>query len=271
MGTMSAEKFSVRESLLVNKMWGRGQHGATYQNPRGPSLSTSSAVAPLWSTQIKVSLAYFMSFSDAKGQPPNGGNQLRDNQEHVALRPSGTSHCYYYYDFCDSTLWPHACLHGQSYPILCNPRTVVCQASLCMGLPRQEHWDGLPFSPPGDLPNPGIEPVSPALASWFFTPEPPGSLWPYNQPIRELTRSWLHTPHHPLLIWPLKMISWNPWRSLRGFFEHKSCVLLRWPCDKLFSVPNSNISVCLASLFSGLRNLSSATRTVPEFLACTTR
>ena len=32
----------------------------------------------------------------------------------------------------------------------------------------------LPFPPPGDLPNPGIEPISPALAGWFFTTEPPG-------------------------------------------------------------------------------------------------
>ena len=32
-----------------------------------------------------------------------------------------------------------------------------------MGFPRQEHWSGLPFPPPGDLPNPEIEPESPAL------------------------------------------------------------------------------------------------------------
>ena len=34
---------------------------------------------------------------------------------------------------------------------------------MSMGFPRQEHWSGLPFSPPEDLPNPGIEPGSPAL------------------------------------------------------------------------------------------------------------
>ena len=45
--------------------------------------------------------------------------------------------------------------------------TVACQAPLSMGLPRQEYWSGLSFPPPGDLPDPGIEPsspVSPALA-----------------------------------------------------------------------------------------------------------
>ena len=43
------------------------------------------------------------------------------------------------------------------------PWTVARQASLAMGLPRQEYWSGLPFPPPEDLTDPGIEPVSPAL------------------------------------------------------------------------------------------------------------
>ena len=41
--------------------------------------------------------------------------------------------------------------------------TVAHQAPLSKGFPRQEHWSGLPFPSPGDLPNPGIEPTSPAL------------------------------------------------------------------------------------------------------------
>ena len=45
---------------------------------------------------------------------------------------------------------------------------VACQAPLSMGFPRQEYWNGLPFPIPGDLPNPGIEPASPALAGRFF-------------------------------------------------------------------------------------------------------
>ena len=54
------------------------------------------------------------------------------------------------------------------------PWTAAHQASLSMGLPRQEYWSGLPFPPPRDLPDPGIEPVSPSLAGGFFTIEPPG-------------------------------------------------------------------------------------------------
>ena len=49
--------------------------------------------------------------------------------------------------------------------------TVDCQVPLSMGLPRQEYWDGLPFPSSEDLPDPGIEPVSPALAGRYFTTE----------------------------------------------------------------------------------------------------
>ena len=41
--------------------------------------------------------------------------------------------------------------------------TIARQAPLSMGFSRQEHWSGLPCPPPGDLPDPGIEPVSPSL------------------------------------------------------------------------------------------------------------
>ena len=50
------------------------------------------------------------------------------------------------------------------------------QAPLSMKFSRQDYWSGLPFPPPGDLPNPGIKPMSLAspLAGGFFTTEPPG-------------------------------------------------------------------------------------------------
>ena len=43
-----------------------------------------------------------------------------------------------------------------------------------MGFSRQEYWSGLPFPSPGDLPDPGIEPGSPALRSDALPSEPPG-------------------------------------------------------------------------------------------------
>ena len=55
--------------------------------------------------------------------------------------------------------------------------------SSVLEFPRQEYWSGLPFHPPGDLPDPGIEPMSPALAGGFFTAESPG-----NAPARYKSR-----------------------------------------------------------------------------------
>ena len=75
------------------------------------------------------------------------------------------------------------CLVAQSCPTLCNP--MDCQAPLraarllCpWGFSRQEYWSGLPLSPPGDLPNPGIKPRSPSLEADSLPSEPPGKTTP---------------------------------------------------------------------------------------------
>ena len=57
------------------------------------------------------------------------------------------------------------------------PWTVDCQAPLTMEFSTQEYWSGVPFPTPGDLPDPGMEPVSlapPAVACGLFTTGPPG-------------------------------------------------------------------------------------------------
>ena len=69
------------------------------------------------------------------------------------------------------------CLVAKSCLTLSVTQTVACQVPLSMGFPRQEYWSGLPFPSSGNLPDPGIEPMStasPALAGGFFTTEPPG-------------------------------------------------------------------------------------------------
>ena len=50
--------------------------------------------------------------------------------------------------------------------LFATPWTVACSAPLPMGFSRQDYWSGLPCSPSGDLPDPGIEPVS--LLSWHW-------------------------------------------------------------------------------------------------------
>ena len=69
----------------------------------------------------------------------------------------------------------HVCT--QSCPTLCGLVDCSPPGSSVQGISRQEYWSGLPFPSPGDLPNPGIKPVSlvsPASADEFFTTEPLG-------------------------------------------------------------------------------------------------
>ena len=63
---------------------------------------------------------------------------------------------------------------AQSCPTLATPWTVAYQAPPSMRFSRQEYWSGLPFPSPGDLPNPGTKPESPAFQADALTSEPPG-------------------------------------------------------------------------------------------------
>ena len=63
-------------------------------------------------------------------------------------------------------------LVAQSCLTLCDPWTIARQAPLCMGFFRQEYWSALPFPPPRDLPNPGIEFRSPAMQADFLPSDP---------------------------------------------------------------------------------------------------
>ena len=83
---------------------------------------------------------------------------------------------------CSQKLTPDqlecCCLVDKSYPTLCNPIDCSPPGFLSMRFPKQEYWKGLPFPSPGDLPDPGIEPVSPTLQAvscitgGFFTEAP---------------------------------------------------------------------------------------------------
>ena len=76
-------------------------------------------------------------------------------------------------------VWLHWCCHAvlSRVRLSATPWTVAHPALLSMGFSRKEHWSRLPFPTLGDLPNPGIKPVSlpsPASAGQFFTTVPPG-------------------------------------------------------------------------------------------------
>ena len=69
----------------------------------------------------------------------------------------------------------HSFLWLSSIPLyICTTASISSDVSMSVGFSRQEYWSGLPFPSPGDLPNPGLESASPALAGRFFTTEPVG-------------------------------------------------------------------------------------------------
>ena len=67
---------------------------------------------------------------------------------------------------------------AQSCPTLCEPMDYSLPDSSVHGSLRQEYWSGFPFPSPGDLPNTGIEPGSPALQADALPSEPPGNALP---------------------------------------------------------------------------------------------
>ena len=63
---------------------------------------------------------------------------------------------------------------AQSCPTLCDAVDCSLPDSSVQGFSKQAYWSRLPFPPPADLPDPGIKPMSPALAGRLFTTVPPG-------------------------------------------------------------------------------------------------
>ena len=113
-------------------------------------------------------------------------------------------------------------LVAQSCPTSCDPWTIACQAPPSMGFSRQNYWSGLPCAPPGDLPNPGIEPQDLlCLLLWqvgSLPLVPPGKLlrgikyiqnivWPYPPSI---SRRPSFSPNETLYSWNNRSSSSSP-------------------------------------------------------------
>ena len=121
-------------------------------------------------------------------------------------------------------------------------RTVVAhQAPLSMGFSRQKYWSGLPFPPPGDLPDPGTEPASfpsPALAGGFFTTAPPRKPPLPHTPTTHSPFSW------KILLFSYVMVfSYRSLPSINFFLMWKFLHLptLGWWLFFFFFFPNSAI------------------------------
>ena len=84
----------------------------------------------------------------------------------------------------NSVLELYICVRAPSCRTLCNLMACSLQSPLSLGFPRQKYWSGLPFPPPGDHPDPRMEPKSLVLAGGFFTTEPPGKPYLNSKPVR---------------------------------------------------------------------------------------
>ena len=80
-----------------------------------------------------------------------------------------------------------------------------------MGFSRQEYWSGV--AGPGDLPDPGIKPVCPALAEGFFSTEPSGK----TEGKRETLQTALFTARQSAPLWGTNQVSLKPGESLKEF------------------------------------------------------
>ena len=100
-------------------------------------------------------------------------------------------------------------------------------------IPRQEHWSGLPFPSPGDLPDPRIKPQTPALTGKLFTTEPPGKpLQVWQNPIFFTgfdsfpflqTRSVASSICDPTIFAQIKYYYRRAWFMAHGRCENKMC------------------------------------------------
>ena len=131
-----------------------------------------------------------MQFCSSHTNPSVGGSGSHSFQEEYYVGTSSdfklpiVFSCLFIINYCqtiDFSLLQVTCftfcvcvLVTQLWVAWATPQTVACKAPLCMEFSRQEYWSGQPFPSPGDLPNPGIEPKSPAVQVDSFSSEPPG-------------------------------------------------------------------------------------------------
>ena len=119
------------------------------------------------------------------------------------------------------------------------PWTAAYQTPPSMGFSRQEYWSGLPFPSPGDLPDPGIEPRSPAFQADALTSEPPG------KPLRILCKhqeisTYPALREHLLLLWRGLVFSGSlPCGTCCCVLVPQSCLTICDPMD--CSLPGSSV------------------------------
>ena len=128
-----------------------------------------------------------------------------------------------------------------------NPRTVAHQAPLSMGFSKQGDWSGLPFPPPGDLPDPGIESMSPAslaLAGGCFTTSATWEAQSLGDGIQSLSCVWFFAT------------SWTAASQASLFFTLSQSLLKLMSIESM--IPSHHLILChplllLPSIFPSIR------------------
>ena len=110
--------------------------------------------------------------------------------------------------------------------LFATPWTVAYQAPPSMGFSRQECWSGLPFPSPGDLPDPGIKPGSPALRADALPSEPPGKPMTNLDNILKSRDITVPTKVHlvKVMVCPIVMYGCESWTIKKA--EHEELMLL---------------------------------------------
>ena len=139
--------------------------------------------------------------------------------------------------------------------------TLTYQAPLTMQFSRQGYWSGLPFPSPGDLPNPGIEPVCPALQADALPSEPPGQVSEYKTRLKKLTRCGDLKLTCSYKLHVSKIPSWN----YRQHFWYLFCIASPLPvdlppqsCSKLATACRPSSCLALALLIFSFCNCHQA-------------
>ena len=172
---------------------------------------------------------------------------------------------YFYAQIC-----AHELCFGWFSPLVMSDSCDPCQAPLSIGFSRQEYGSGLPFPSPGDLPNPGIEPRSPAFAGRFFTDWAEGS--PPTSYKQLLCHIWLLltnvTNHKEHMFWcslisvPRTLVGclncpWAPWTDLlRLIFLYSVLFSLPFSTDASNNYVKFQLEIFSSLLFAAILNSS---------------
>ena len=156
---------------------------------------------PLWATTIShsfINACHLCIYTD--------DSQVLMSSPNISILHQRSGHIYLYF--------PYACILScfSLVQLFVTPCTVACQVSLSIGSSGQEYWSRLPCFPPGNLPSPGIKPMSPALSGRFFITNTTWEAHVFPTDTSYSAWSWLNSLSTPSLLklgsLPLLLLIW---------------------------------------------------------------